>query len=161
AATKRTAAASLCIGRRTLLPEANDLQRCLQAYLCRDYRACINMAFPLIQTEPHQVVAQVLVISLQRLGLEQQVQQRSARILDTLKEHPWEQTLLRVTLGQIDPNTLLDQTENEAQRCQVLYYAGARALTLGQLEEARRLWLQCQGLNTNCLEGQLAQKEST
>ena len=54
---------------------------------------------------------------------------------------------------------VLAEAENDAQRCQAHYYAGARLLTLGQSEEAAAEFEACLRVKVGCPEYALASVE--
>src|SRR5262249_19458247 len=93
------------------------------------------------------------------LGRADLLKQFGPEVLEATAGHPWEQTLLRLTLGRVRAKEGLAQAADSAERCQVLYYAGARLLTLGEGGQARQILGQCVAESAECLERRLAQLE--
>jgi tetratricopeptide (TPR) repeat protein len=110
---------------------------CMCAFLAQDYRATSERAIALIGagTITHGLL-QVLLISLQRSGQAEVLAQVAAQVPQITENVPWERALLELTLGKADPNTVLSQAQDEAQRGQVLYYTAERMITVGHPEKA-------------------------
>src|SRR5262249_32463980 len=131
---------------------------CLQAFADRDYAACFDKARLLIAKPAPPVLWQVLLISLQRLGRTDLIEQVGPGLVEAAGD-PWQQTLLRVALGQVDPAVAVAQAGDEGQRCQALYYKGARLLTRGDSDAAREALAACVATNVQCEEWLLARYE--
>ncbi len=136
-----------------------NVQQCVLTFINRDYDSCAQQAMALLTAGTSLEVLQLLMISLQRLGRTDSVEQLGSQLLAATSEHPWVHELLQLTLDQTNPDQLLAQAQTEEQRCQVLYYLGARCLTMGLDREARKAFSACLALDTQCLERQLAQAE--
>jgi hypothetical protein len=114
---------------------------------------------------------QLFLISNQRIGLNQVVEAFAAKQLpmrDKMAEYAgpgmdrflrFETELLRLTLGHKRVDEVLPQAAVDIQRCQAHFYAGARSLTTGDREEARREFDACLAVNCDTPERQLAQAE--
>jgi tetratricopeptide (TPR) repeat protein/CHAT domain-containing protein len=134
-------------------------QSCLQAFVNRDYPRCAEQALALARTGTDHVLLQVLLISLQRLGRTDLLEQLAPQALATTAREPWCHALVQLTLGERAPQDVLRLAQNESHRCQVLFYSGSRFLTLGQVEAAHDAFEACLQINVSCVEYQLAQFE--
>lgn len=56
----------------------------------------------MLKTGANHEIFQVLLISLQRIEQEEEAEQTGEKILAATAQQPWDQPLLRVTLGQAD-----------------------------------------------------------
>jgi tetratricopeptide (TPR) repeat protein len=95
---------------------------------------------------------------LQRLGQAGELDELPRLMLDAATD-PWEKSLIQLTFGQASLDTVRQAAENEEQRCQATYYAGARLLTIGHRAAAEELLRECAGQNVDCLEKRLAEVE--
>jgi hypothetical protein len=102
---------------------------------------------------------QVLLISLQRLGDTRETTLIGSQVLALTRKSPWEHALLRVTLGTTDPAKVLERARDDGQRCQALYYLGARLRTVGKPAAAGKAFTVCLEMDTECLERHLAEAE--
>ena len=139
---------------------SNDsLEQCVQAFVARDYGACAQQALDTLSTGTSHELLQLLLISLQRLGQTELLDQLGPQVLAATAELPWHHALLALTLGQADPASLYEQAIDEGQRCQVLFYTAIRLLLVGRAEEARQTFEACLALDAPCLEHHLAAVE--
>ena len=111
---------------------------CVEAFATGDYDGCAQRAWELAQGWPTLHVLQLLLIGLQRIGREDMIEVFGPQALAAAAAFPWEHALLRLTLGQADPAEVLRQAADDVQRCQTLYYTGARLLTLRPVEQAQQ-----------------------
>ncbi len=135
-------------------------QKCIQSFVYGNYAECAQQVMPLLSTGVTPEMVQVLLISLQRRGQNDLVEQLSPQCLTMFPNHPWETALLKLTLGQEEPIRVLDMAQDDRQRCQARFYAGARLLTKGGEEEAGPEFLDCLATQARCLEFQLAKVEA-
>jgi CHAT domain-containing protein/tetratricopeptide (TPR) repeat protein len=145
------------------MPPVSDeqgLPRYIVAYLNQDYAAASEQALDLLRSQSSLMHLQLLLISLQRLGEKEKVARLGTKALAEAEGHPWDQTLLRLTLGQLDPSEVLQQASTNEQRCQGIYYASALAETAGEMQVAEHLRMLCCQLGANCYELRLAQSET-
>lgn len=116
---------------------------CVEAFAAGDWSTCVDRARALIQGATLHTL-QLLLIGLQRLGEQETVEQIAPPVLEMAAGHPWDQTLLKLTLEQADPQQVLLQAGNAKQYCQVLFYVGAQMLTRGILNRqcrcSARVW---------------------
>jgi TPR repeat protein/CHAT domain-containing protein len=124
-------------------PGQPTVESCLQTFLDRNYVECVATALGLIQGGAEFIVYQLLLISLQRTRQGNLADQIGRVVLEATADRPWENLLLRVTLGHIDPTEALRQAADQERMCQLSFYAGARYVTLGQLGQAQDPLLMC------------------
>jgi hypothetical protein len=136
-------------------PKAID--QALRAFASRNYDECVRQALVLLRTRKTHELLQALLISLQRLGRTDLLEELRASVLKVT--HPWASTLLKLTLGEAEPAEVLGQAEDDVQRCQAHYYTGARLLTLGLAEAASAEFVASMATGARCLECQLARIE--
>ncbi len=141
-------------------PAIDRFQECIRAFVARDYVAAGNQAMALLGagTMMHGLL-QILLISLQRSGQATVLAQVAEQVPGITSEVPWERALLELTLGQADPNVVLAQAENDAQRGQVFFYAAARSITLGKPETVDDLVRRALELLPHSIERILAAEE--
>ncbi len=141
---------------------SNDraFDRCLEAFIQRDYAGCVREGMPLLPTGLPLVLLQLVLISLQRLGQTVRARELGGDILAATEQEPWDHLLSMLTLDQAHLIDVLAQARDDEQRYQAHYYFGARLLTLGQRGPARAAFAACAALNTPCHERELARVES-
>lgn len=137
---------------------AND--RSLQAFIVQDYVACCDRSEALMAVGALPVVAQAFVISMQRLGRQDALEDYGPRLLNaTAGPAPWDHLMLRLTLGQASSSQALLLAKNAIERAKVHYYAGERFVTEGREKEARREFDACLALGDDlCTESRLASR---
>lgn len=145
--------------------ESDDqrLEECLAAFAARDYISCYEAATrdPLPTDFREQpVLFHLTAICLQRLGQLDDPDELRRLMLD-LSESPWQRSLVQLTFGQTPLDTVLRTADDEEQRCQATYYAGARLLTVGRTAEAEELLRDCAQRSVHCVERRLAEIELT
>ncbi|GAA2208788.1 hypothetical protein GCM10009850_042460 [Nonomuraea monospora] len=132
---------------------------CLTAYAARDYGGCAAAARrddPRWEPPSHLVFGQLMPICVYRLGQGADLDQRRLPILYSLPD-PWERKLLQLTFGMADLETVWRSATDDERRCQALYYAGARLLTVGDFATARERLLDCLSQGVDCAEARLAE----
>jgi tetratricopeptide (TPR) repeat protein/CHAT domain-containing protein len=134
-------------------------QQCIKAFAAGDYATCMQRAMALVQERATLHTLQLLLISLQRLGREDLLNDIGPKVLEMTAKRPWDHSLLGVTLEQAEPSEVLDQAADDQQRCQAMFYIGARLVTLAAVEPARFFLAACVAQDCDCLERLLAQQE--
>ena len=109
----------------------------------------------------HPGLLQMLLIAAQRSGQADLVRGTAEQIPRITQQVPWERTLLNVTLGETDPDQALSLAADNEQRAQVLFYAAARLITLGQAALAPDLLWRSLALYSRGFESVLATGELT
>lgn len=123
----------------------------LRAFRDGDLSACVAAASRML--EGHVItheVAQALLISMQRLGAD--TGQIAGPLVAGLATRPWQQLLLRVTLGEVDGEVAVAAAATDDARCQARFYHGARLHTVGRIDDARRVLDDCLASSSACLE---------
>ncbi len=139
-----------------------EFDQCVQLFFSRDYEGCVQRVIPMLETGVGHELLQMLLISLQRLDQTEAVEELGPRILAATEGEPWIQRLVKLTLGQGNPEQLRDQLgseKNEEQCCQAAYYWGARLLTDGETGDADKAFTACLEGTATCVEKHLAQLE--
>jgi hypothetical protein len=118
-------------------PWARSATACLNAYIKRDYRACVSAGMTVF--EEHQIVPVGLttIVALRRLGRNDEADELGGMLLmRSLGPGGVFLHLMRVLDGDLDPDALLaraggpDFPQNtEEFQCQVYFRWGARLLT--------------------------------
>jgi len=147
------------------LPVAPDVKEWTTLFVTHDYKACIERGMNLLPTIASFEILQMFLISLQRSGTEPAGGGwNAAEVLEQLTPHLLHHhqhdaslyRLLSVTLGRADADRELAQETDRTERCRILYYAAARAITQGQADRARDYLDACLGAPGECLEVHLA-----
>ncbi len=136
------------------------MERCLQAFLAHDYVTCAAHALALIDGmgQASLPLMQMLLISLQHAGASHYFEQLSPIFLDATRGDPWDQSLLHITLGLIEPQVVWAMANDPRQKAAVRYYSGARLLVAGEKELAKKEFNTCP-INGPCIEASLALNE--
>jgi hypothetical protein len=135
---------------------------CARTFLARDYLAVCEQALAMLNDgfiTPG--LLQMLLIAAQRSGQADLVRGTAEQIPRITQQVPWERTLLNVTLGETDPDQALSLAADNEQRAQVLFYAAARLITLGQVALAPDLLWRSLALYSRGFESVLATGELT
>ncbi|MFC1597011.1 tetratricopeptide repeat protein [Planctomycetota bacterium] len=138
---------------------SGNLEICLKAFARRDYRRCAAHAGAVMRTEGSLHIVQLLLISLQRLDQREELALVTPEILKATATFALDHSLIRLTLGHIDLDEVLDLSSDPMHACQAHYYAGARALTCGDPEAARKYFQRSVSFGANCIESVLAESE--
>src|SRR5262249_24941541 len=139
-------------------PADAELVECFAAFAARDYHACVGKAMQAFSRIDHPMLNHLIAICLQRLDQMENFDQLPRLMLDTAAS-PWDWSLVKLTFGQADLETVLQTAQTDVQRCQANYYGGARLLTLGHTDVALKRFEICVKLNVDCLEKRLAEIE--
>lgn len=135
-------------------------EQCLILFSLHKYDQCAQKALEIIEGgRAHQSIFQMLLISLQRLGRSEELDDISPKLLKMTNANPWLNSLLRLTLGELEAEELIRMAENRSQLCDGLYYTGARLKTLGLDEEARTKFKECTETGVESIEMVLARME--
>ena len=110
----------------------SELQ-CVQAFITNQYSKCIDVGLSILSSGATDVIAQLVLISCQRMGETSKAEQLGADAVLATAALPWTQLLLKLTLGQVKLEDALRHAKDEKQRCAAQFYAGARLMTLGML----------------------------
>jgi hypothetical protein len=137
------------------------MQKYFQAFADRDYMTCFTLGTELAVSAGDFVVWQVYLISLLRSGPSYTIlaPTMGKKFLAATGGDPWLNSLLKLTLGQIDSANVLRQAGNNTQRCQAHYYAGARLLTEGNQSAARKELEACLATKVHDQEYELARAD--
>jgi hypothetical protein len=136
-----------------------NTMKCIEAFVHRDYATCSKLVMGMFSTGVTPELLQMLLISLQRLESTQLLERLAPRILKGVTL-PWPNTLLKLTLGQVDLASVLGIAENDEQRCQAHYYSGVQFANQGKKHDAQREFTAAQGFVTRCGEHTFAAVES-
>lgn len=135
------------------------VEECLQAYRDGDYVHCAELARDLLdRRQAPFIVSQLLIISLQRSEREEEAITSGRWMVNALASKPWLKAMIQVTLGQ-EPTDL--RPADDLQRCQLLFYRGARCRTLGEDDRALDLFESASRQNVVAPERELARHEAT
>lgn len=133
--------------------------RCLHAFLIKDYPLCLRQARSLRANTIGFELSQLILMSFARLLRADEALRFADALLEGVANRPWLEKLLRLSLGQIDGASLLEQASDDRERCRAHYYFGARLLCEGVAEAARAQFQACLNENIACLEHMLAQSD--
>jgi hypothetical protein len=99
-----------------------------------NYKNCLDLAMAVVKTVGvTHLLVQVIIISLQRLGREEEATQLGSSIQKRRDFDAWEKTLIRLSLGQLNPDDVCSMAIGNEQRCQAHYYAACRLITSGHV----------------------------
>jgi hypothetical protein len=152
------------------LPIAPDVKEWTKLFVKHDYQGCIARGIQLLPTIASFEMLQMFLISLQRSGTEpagggwtaaEVLEQLTPQLLHHHQHDASLHRLLSVTLGLTDANRELEDETDRTERCRILYYAAARAVTRGQPDQARAYLDLCLEAPGECLEVHLALAQRT
>ena len=135
-------------------------ERCFRAFAMNDYASCLGEAEKIILEKAAALRPQVLLfqlISLQRTWQHEMAEQlASTLMLPANYNEPWLSALIRLIVGSMHPDEVATLAENEEQRCQFDFYAGARLQTCGEESAATASFQKCAASDADCDERYLA-----
>ena len=136
-----------------LSDQEKAFQQCLLAFVEHHYDSCVRQSTSLISNGVATLeLLQILLISLQRLGKTDELEAWGAQCLKMSADHPWDNALFKLTLGEIDASQVMAMAKYKGQASQAYCYSGTRMETLGYLDAAQELFDKCLEL---CREIQL------
>lgn len=141
------------------MTDGATFQQCLAAMVRGDYGECAEHAYNLLEEGAGHEILQVLVISLERLGRTDELEEIARQALKVTRRRPWYHALVRLTLGQVEAAKVLGEAADDTARCQAHYYAAARLATLGRAKEAAAELEACLAIDSPCVERQLAEAQ--
>lgn len=131
------------------------------AFVRRDYPHAAASAMEILNSGVSLGMAQILLISLRRMGMSQETEEIASGLRVGAGSDPWESALFQVTMGQREPASVLAEAHSALQRCQAaLCYIGSHLLTTGDIEAGRAHLQECLGMNVDCFERQIAAMET-
>lgn len=122
----------------------------LKAFRDGAYVACAESATKMLGGPVSHEVVQALLISLQRQG--ETTNDIGERFVLGLASRPWQQMLMRVTLGEIEGDAAVEAAQGEDARCQAYFYHGTRLATIGEIARAREALDRCLAISSQCIE---------
>lgn len=142
---------------------AEAYQTCFQSFADRDYTGCIRQAFALIQSDLPPTMGAVttfelLLISLQRTKQTELLGQIGPMVVATLND-PYYSGIAQLTLGNAQLSDVAPLAASEEQRCQLLFYLGARRATIGEVDAAVESFQLCLLSESDPIVKQLALAE--
>jgi CHAT domain-containing protein/tetratricopeptide (TPR) repeat protein len=138
------------------------LKECVRKFIEQDYAGCFRRVIELNAAYPTHEGLQLFLISVQRLdgpyrgGEAERLHPFATGLLHLTAGQPWWHSLVRLTLGLASRDEVLSRARDELQRSQAHYYAGARWLTEGRVEEARSAFEACLECAVDGFERRLA-----
>ena len=134
-----------------------DFQSLVESYVARDYATVARAAGSLVYgAGPFQGV-QLGLIALGRLGRAGEARRLGeavrSRVVD---DDPWAADLVRLVLGELEPEEIARPPSDDVAFCQSRFYGGAAAVTAGRRDDGRALFDSCVERNGACLELYLA-----
>lgn len=141
-------------------PKEETFSPYVQAFVDHDYESCFALHETLLQAE--QIYCsdeQIFAITLQRLGRAKLLKNITPSLLTGTSDTPWQLTLMRFTLDSVEWEEVLEEAKDDEQRCLAFYYAGAKMLTQGRVEEARTMYERSLATDCNLWERRLARAE--
>jgi CHAT domain-containing protein/tetratricopeptide (TPR) repeat protein len=124
------------------MPDQNLMAKTLQAFGQHDYQAVAQRVYAMF---PHVTILmmQIFLISIQRLGLDDEVAEFIKDRLPRLAPIPWAHALASLMLGLREPRDVFAMVSDEEQAAEFYLCLGSRLLTLGQVEAARQHFQNC------------------
>jgi hypothetical protein len=130
-----------------------------------NYTECVREGLPLMKIWMTHDLLQMLLISAQRLEQPKIAEELASFVVSTGSNlDPWSKAMLKLTSSNGDwaklmeeTNKLLKDCRDNKQRCQLLYYLGAKCLTMGKTDEAHDIFAVAAKIEAPCLEQKLAE----
>jgi hypothetical protein len=144
---------------------ADAATRCLNAYIKRDYSACVAAGREALSHQLIPTIGLVTILALRRWGRSEEAEVLGRALLRSGTGRGVSFLLLMMLLdGALDPEQFLKERifggyRVEVSReleCQVYFYWGAKLLTEGKFSGAIRPLLICVGMECSALERSLA-----
>ena len=127
--------------------------RALYAFRVGDYATCAKVARSMLESGASHEVFQVLLISMQRMGLAEAADRMGEKLVAAAGDRPVPRLLLGVTLGQVEGETAVAELAGDPETlCQAHFYWGARLVTLEQVAGARRALDACLAIDCDVVE---------
>jgi hypothetical protein len=134
----------------------SEMSQVIDAFCRQEYNSCVQLVSKNLNRTTFCNL-QILLISLQRMGLAGVAEDWGRDFLEKTKEHSWDNALLRLTLGMSSISEVLRMSRGDRKKeCEANYYEGCRLLTLGQVDAARARFETCLAGGEKCLEHFLA-----
>ena len=125
-------------------------EQILWAFGQQDYRFCIERVGAAIQTGSTSYLnLQLLLISLQRTGAEDQAAALGTQMLAFYATYPWFAACLGLTLGKANVDDVLALASSDTERWRTRFYEWSRALTMWQRQTAFRARRECMAIDAN------------
>lgn len=97
------------------------LQRVVEAFAAGDYDLVVRVA-RLESGSPSRHVVMALLVSLLRLGRQQEAHNLGAAAIEWTSGDPWTQMLVKLLVGHADGDAVVASAADASQRCQARYY---------------------------------------
>ncbi len=136
------------------------LQRFFNDYLEGQYAKCIGMVNQLDFEMAPPCVLPLMMICYQRLGRSDVVEGIAGQVAQMGGGHPVNDQLLAFLLGKVQLQQVLVLANNDVERCLVYCIAGEAALTRSDFSEALNRFAECEKLDVNTTEKNLARTQS-
>jgi len=137
------------------------LRRLADAFICADYAATFRLALRFGAETPCLQAAQLLLISIAYLdGPSPRLAALADALIGLSQAAPWVSRLLSVVAGHAETDDL-SAVDDEAQRCQLSFYLGWRALLAGNRNQAQAAFAEAASCDTDVLERELARRGGT
>ncbi len=143
----------------TQIPWDQPPWRCMAAFKDQDYVRCVEEARRSLSSGVKPVEIFLMLVALGRLGRQQEAQELAPQFIDALADVPWEQTVIRLIMGQLPVAQALAQARTPVERCQANFYGATRAINEGHFDEAREMLLAAIKDFPECYEFMLAPLE--
>ena len=130
-------------------------RRCLSAFSERRYEDCVKTGDALLRSGARHSIVQVMLISIQRLCWDEILYELAPQILAATANQRWHNSLLRLTLGQVDESDVLALVNDESKKCQFQFYRGCRFETDGRKPEAIAAFAAALACNCRCDEHEI------
>jgi hypothetical protein len=141
-------------------PHVRNRWLCIQAFHNRDYQRCAELARHSLETVTSPVEMRLLLVALQRLGRQEEADAIAPRLLEAVRDMPWEGTLLRLILGDMAVEQVIAAAGDGVQQWEARFYAAIRLLRENQVEAARSQFLAIMALDPpECYEFLMAASE--
>jgi len=138
---------------------SQNLKTCIQAFVERDYARVASHSGEVMRQDPSLLMVQLHLISLQRLGQQDELDHVALEILRATIGFPRDHNLIRLTLGHMELDEVLGMFDEPEHAPQAYYYAGARAVSCGQPDIAEEYLQESMSDAPICLESVLAEGE--
>src|SRR5690349_12207905 len=117
--------------------QAEVSRRAIKAFSERDYESCINIVAEIFPRTT-SLNLQLLLISLQRVGRNDDLENIANENVPKLRGYPWFHALALLTLGMKDPAEVENIVTTSEQKTEFHWVLGNLYLTLGEVDLARQ-----------------------
>ncbi len=142
-----------------LVTEREKYNLCLQSFVDHHYAVAWALGNELAAKGTLFPIYMTVILSAQHLNRIDLATDFGGKVLQSARQLPWEEALVRFVLQMFEPQQTLALAETDDRRCQAHYYIGARRLVESDRAGARESFEACLRFESRCVEYALAELE--